>query len=251
MTGHLSENELIAFQLGETANADAMAAHLEDCSLCAAAAESIAETLRVFSGDAVPEANLDHAWQRLRGSLPPLAAKSAPPQSRRSRRWLAQGLLLWTSGAALAACLLGVGVLHRPHGTRVLNPAALQPGPLTASPRDPNVSAHLSDAERLLTEIDHASGSLDEATRERAAELLVTNALYVERAERDGDTAQASVLEQLGRTLTSVEHEPAEPRKGWNLRMEMNTSGLLLDIRILQQNDAEPALSQPARKERP
>ncbi len=254
LIGHLSEDELIAFQLGETAGSARMAAHLEHCALCAASAESIAQTLRVFSAGPVPEANLDHAWQRLRGSLPLLPAKSQPRPNHRWRRPLA-----WIGTAAVAASLLGVAILHLPHGTRTLpaptTTAALQPGPLTAYPRDHNVAAHLDSAERLLTEIDHAAGPLDQATRDRAAQLLLTNALYVQRAQQDGDTAQASVLEQLGRTLTTVEHEPPKPSKSWNLRLEMNTSGLLLDIRILQQNDAEPTSPEPAisepTKERP
>ena len=248
MSPHLSEENLIAYQLGETPEPAAMAAHLEQCVLCAAAAESIAETLRVFSADPVPAANLDHAWQRLRSALPPLAAKSNRSQS---RRWFARWPLLWTSGFALAAGLLGVAVLHLPHKTRIQHLAALQPGPLTSYPQARSVTAHLSNAERLLTEIDHTSGPLDQATRERAAELLLTNALYVQRAQRDGDTAQASVLEQLGRTLTSVEHQPLNPPKRWNLRLEMNTSGLLLDLRILQQNDAELTGPQSAIKDRP
>ena len=139
MSPHLSEENLIAYQLGETPEPAAMAAHLEQCVLCAAAAESIAETLRVFSADPVPAANLDHAWQRLRSALPPLAAKSNRSQS---RRWFARWPLLWTSGFALAAGLLGVAVLHLPHKTRIQHLAALQPGPLTSYPQARSVTAH-------------------------------------------------------------------------------------------------------------
>ena len=182
--------------------------------------------------------------------MPLLPAVSA--RSRKHRwvpRWPLARPLFWSGISVLAVCLLGFAVLQLPHRARIPatpSTANLQPGPLTAFPQDGNVAVHLDNAERLLTEIDHTSGPLDEATRERAAQLLLTNALFVQRAQQDGDTAQAAVLEQLGRTLTSVEHQPVNPRKSWSLRMEMNTSGLLLDIRILQQNDAEPAL-----KERP
>ena len=49
--------------------------------------------------------------------------------------------------------------------------------------------------------------------------------------------AEASVLEDLGRTLTTIDHEPAGPGKSYEVRLDMTTRGLLLDIRILQQND--------------
>jgi len=44
-------------------------------------------------------------------------------------------------------------------------------------------------------------------------------------------------LENLGRVLTTLDNEPETQHSTWRLRLEMNTSGLLLDIRILQQND--------------
>lgn len=243
MTPHLSEEELIGYQLGEMAESAAMARHLEQCALCSEMAESIAETLRVFSADPVPEADVEQAWQRLRGSLPLLSASSGQPAK---RRWMAgwRKPLAWTTGAALAACLSGLSVVRLARAPGVLpglsKTAKLPAGPLTVYPRDEELAAHLGDAERLLTELDHSAGPLDAGARERAAQLMLTNALYVQRAQREGDMAQASVLEELGRTLTTLEHEPAKPNKSWDVRMEMNTGGLLLDIRILQQNDSEP-----------
>jgi hypothetical protein len=179
---------------------------------------------------------LEHAWQRLRGSLPALAP--AAPASKR-RGWLG-----WLAVPALAlACLAGVVVrVHPPARPGAV--AHLRRGPLTAQPSDPEVAAHLEDAERLLTEINHADGALDEPTRQRAERLLISNAVYVQRARSTGDVAEAAVLEELGRTLTDVEHAPATPRKSWDLRMEMNTSGLLLDIRVLEQNDSDETRDQ-------
>ena len=229
---HRSEEELIAYQLGESVDHAATAAHLEQCGECAQMAESIAETLRVFSGEAVPSVNLEHAWQRLRGNLPVLAA--GEPRMKR-RRWLGWLAIPALTAALLAAALFSAGV-HLHHSAAPGGMAHLPPGPLTAQPKDPEVAAHLENAERLLTEINHADGSLDEPTRERAEQLLISNAVYVQRARHSGDVAEASVLEELGRTLTNVEHAPAEPKKSWDVRMEMNTSGLLLDIRVLEQN---------------
>ena len=66
---HFSEEDLIAYQLHESSDESTISMHLESCSECADLSESIAETLRVFSADPVPQPDLEHNWQRLRGNL--------------------------------------------------------------------------------------------------------------------------------------------------------------------------------------
>jgi len=236
---HIAEEDLIAYQLHEATDARAIREHLELCPECANTAESIAETLRVFSAEPVPQANLDHVWQRLRGSLP------APPLAKgRTQLWR------WLAAPALAGALLVAffAMHHHPaiHGDNAT--AHLHPGPLTEQPRDPDLAGHLDNAERLLTEVSHANGSLDETTRSQAHDLLLSNALYVRKANDDGDLAEAAVLEKLGRTLTTLEHEPTGSGNaddtGSGLHLSLGMNGLLLDIRILQQNDSTPKESQ-------
>ncbi len=232
---HLPEEDLIAYQLHESREQGAIQEHLEHCSECAATSESIAETLRVFSADPVPQANLDHAWQRLRGNLTTL-----PPQARRrfGLRWRWMWPLMGTVlGALLLVAFVGVH-LHRGAERRRATLAFHKPGPLTEQPVDPAIANHLDSAERLLTEVNHASGPLDDSTRNQAHDLLLKNAVYVHKAHDQGDFAEASVLENLGRVLTTLDHEPLASDRGWHIRFEMNTDGLLLDIRILRQNDA-------------
>ena len=229
---HITEEDLIAYQLREAVDADAIRQHLEVCTECAGTAESIAETLRVFSAEPFPQANLDHAWQRLRGSLPPVIATP-----RRTRMWR------WLAAPALALALLLASVVtqrqlaRQGHDTSV----HLHAGPLTPEPREPDLANHLESAERLLTEVSHSDGPLDESTRAQAQNLLLSNAVYIRKANADGDVADAAVLDRLDRTLTTLEHEPTGKTNradgSWHLRIEMNTSGLLFDIRILQQND--------------
>ena len=84
-------------------------------------------------------------------------------------------------------------------------------GPLTTEPTDPAIANHLDAAERLLTEVNHTSGSLDPATRAQAHDLLLSNAVYVRTARDHGDLAQAAVLDDLGRVLTTLDNEP--PRR--------------------------------------
>ena len=244
---HFSEEDLIAYQLHESSDEAAIQRHLELCPECAATSDSIAETLRVFSSVPVPQPNLDHNWQRLRGNLSVLTP--AP------RRRFFPRFLLWPA-AGLAAVVLLLFAFVGVHITRDHDRiAALLPaierishtntainghGPLTTQPTgvaDPSMANHLDAAERLLTEVNHTSGSLDPATRAQAHQLLLSNAVYTSTARDHGDLAQAAVLDDLGRVLTTLDNEPTSPHSTLQVRLEMNTSGLLLDIRILRQND--------------
>lgn len=229
---HPSEEDLIAFHLHELADEASIRTHVEHCAACASLSESIAETLRVFSADAVPQANLDHAWQRLRINLPPLTPIPA------KRNWFSSARWNWSLAGLATAALLAVGVvtLHHPKPTNEY--AINRPGPLSNKPTDPTIANHLDSAERLLTEVNHSQGALDNVTRTEAHDLLLKNAVYISTAHHNGNLAQAAVLEDLGRVLTTIDHEPAnKPDDGWHVRITMNTDGLLLDIRILRQND--------------
>ena len=224
---HFPEEDLIAYQLHESSNETAIRRHLEECVQCAAVSESIAETLRVFSAEPVPKLDLERNWQRLRGNLSVLGADQP---KRFGLRWK----LIWSAiGLAMAALLVVVFIAS--HGSFTMktrpNLAINGHGPLTTEPRDPAIADHLDSAERLLTEVNNTQGPLDEITREQAHHLLLKNAIYVHAARESGDVAQAAVLENLGRVLTTLDNEPETPHSTWRLRLEMNTSGLLLDIR--------------------
>ena len=246
---HIPEDDLIAYHLREPGDdrddrdVRGIRAHFEACSDCAALSDSIAETLRVFSSAPIPHADLDLAWQNLQGRLPSAPAPSSNARRFSSRPWALQWRRPWVwsgIGIAFAMILLAVSFnvhTHRSAERRRADLAFDRPGPLTEQPTDPAIANHLDSAERLLTEVNHASGPLDETTRSQAHDLLLKNAVYVHQARDGGDLAEASILENLGRVLTTLDHEPP-PDKGWHIRLEMNTDGLLLDIRILRQNDA-------------
>jgi hypothetical protein len=241
---HFSEEDLIAYQLHESSDEASIRRHLEACSECAVLSDSIAETLRIFSSEPVPQPDLERNWHRLRGNLSVLT----PP----SRRRFFPRIALWSTAGLIAAGLLlviFVGVhVTRDHDriaallpaiNRVSHPNATAingHGPLTTEPIDPAVANHLDTAERLLTEVNHTSGALDPATRAQAHDLLLSNALYVRTARDHGDLAQAAVLDDLGRVLTTLDND-SSTHNTLQVRLEMNTSGLLLDIRILRQND--------------
>jgi hypothetical protein len=231
---HFSEEELIAYQLRETSDEAAIYRHLESCITCADLSESIAETLRVFSADPVPQLDLEHNWQRLRGNLRVLTPDSRSRFDFLRRRWA------WPAVGFIAATMVLFAVFgmhaHRTFDAKRSH-AVNGHGPLTTEPTDPAIANHLDAAERLLTEVNNSSGPLDDTTREQAHHLLLQNAVYVRNAKDSGDVAEAAILENFGRVLTTLDNEPPTTHSAWRLRLEMNTSGLLLDIRILRQND--------------
>jgi hypothetical protein len=232
---HFSEEELIAYQFHESSDEASISRHLENCSECADLSESIAETLRVFSADPVPQPDLERSWQKLRGNLGVLT-----PERRRGFVFLNWHWAWPAIGLATAALILLVvfGMrVHRASETKRNNVALNLPGPLTLEPADPAIANHLDAAERLLTEVNNSSGPLDDTTRAQAHDLLLKNAVYVQNARNSGDLAEAALLENFGRVLTTLDNEPQTQHSTWRLRLEMNTSGLLLDIRILRQND--------------
>jgi hypothetical protein len=231
---HFSEEELIAYQLHENSDETAISRHLENCTECADLSESIAETLRVFSADPVPQPDVEQNWQQLRGNLSVLTPERHRGFNLLRRQW-AWPAIGFATAALVLLTVFGMRT-HRIGATRH-NIAVNGHGPLTTEPTDPAIANHLEAAERLLTEVNNSPGALDDATRKQAHNLLLKNAVYVRSARDSGDLAEAAVLENFGRVLTTLDNEPPTPHGTWRLRLEMNTRGLLLDIRILQQND--------------
>lgn len=225
---HYSQDEIIAFHMGDALDENAIRTHIAQCEACGELSDSVAETLRVFSADRVPHADFETSWQRVRSCM---GVPAAP--SRRS--WWTR--FAWPAvGSVCAALLLTLFVVHH-HNVqrRQANYAFNRPGPLTTEPIDER--EHLDAAERFLTEVNHSHGELDDATLQSARSLSLSNAMYVQKAQQRGDMVEAATLENLGHVLTDMQHQPKKNSGTWRLRLEMNTNGLLLDIRILQQND--------------
>ncbi|ADV81284.1 hypothetical protein [Terriglobus saanensis] len=225
-TNHFSEDDLIAFHLNESKDEAAIRQHLDTCGTCGELSDSIAETLRVFSAEPVPTPDFETSWQRVRGNLTVLAK----PQK---KSWWK--IAAWPALGTLTAVLLLTIAFVVSHQKQKTNTYAFnRPGPLTTAPADER--NHLDAAERLLTTVNHTSGELDDTTRTQARTLALRNAVYVQQATQRGDLVEASTLESLGRVLTSLDNE-SHKSSTFRLRVEMNTDGLLLDIRILRQND--------------
>ncbi len=221
------EQELIAFHLGEPCDETGIRSRLQEDETFAALSESVARTLRVFSAEPIPAPDTEAAWQQLKVTLPVLEKES------KSRRW--RWFVLAPVGV-FALLLVAVGLLLPRLRSRQLQPdeagiVHLRPPAGTAGTED--ISQHLDRAERWLTVVNHASAPLDDDTRAEGQKLLMSNAVYMRDARANGDLPDAYELERLGRVLTTANHAN---ENGVQLRVEMNTDGLLFDLRILRQN---------------
>ncbi|MBS1823452.1 MAG: hypothetical protein JST61_16010 [Acidobacteria bacterium] len=253
---HFNEEELIDYHYGESvsADADSVARHLRECADCARSYAAIERDLAEIAVPATPVRGEDYGqqvWDGIRGSL---RAYPAPER----RRWFqfAPGSQ-WKGLAAVAACLLVIagaffaGRLweHRNPQHPVANNAAGDQG------REKVVLVvlgdHLDRSERLLVELKHAEPSTEGPIQAEARELLASNRLYRESVKQAGDPTLANALDHLERVLIEVSNEPAglSQAKLDELQKEMNTDGLLFEVRVLRsrvQDDVEQRENKPA-----
>jgi len=96
---------------------------------------------------------------------------------------------------------------------------------------------HLDRSERLLVELNHAEDAVASAPlQSEARELLATNRLVRQSVSQVRDPAVEASLERLERLLVELANQPGGLSEAdlKRLRQEMNTDGLLFDIRVLR-----------------
>jgi maltooligosyltrehalose synthase len=111
---------------------------------------------------------------------------------------------------------------------------------------------HLDRTERLLVALEHADSS-DRAEnaelQSEARELLASNRLYRTTASDAGDPALAGALDRLEGVLAEIANDPNLTAEDLaRVRKEMNTEGILFEIRVLRERRAdELSGAQPAK----
>src|SRR5271163_1844171 len=234
---HLEEAELIEHYYGESANMGESERHLKACPVCA---KRYAELCRDLDGVAAPtppargEDYVEQVWQSIDASLPVYEK----PKSSWIRYYRPLG---WA-----AACVLLVAVTfvagrrwERKQASSVavtIDPQARQRVVIVV------LGDHLDRSERLLVELNHANDPAEAAPlQSEARELLATNRLVRQSASQAGDPQVEASLDRLERLLIELANEPdglseADLKR---LRQEMNTDGLLFDIRVLRSHVVE------------
>ena len=241
---HLSEEELIEHYYEESVRGADAERHLKACTACA---RSFAELRRDLDGvkPLSPPARGDdygeRVWQSIRGSL--------PVYERPRRAWRLTQLWKPLALAATCALLIVTAFFAGRQWQRQQTPTlAVVPSNGTIDPQARQrvvivvLGDHLDRSERLLVELNHANDSAEAAPlQSEARELLATNRLVRQSASQAGDPQVEASLDRLERLLIELANEPdglseADLKR---LREEMNTDGLLFDIRVLRSHVVE------------
>lgn len=241
---HLTEEQLVDHYYGEAENFDNVAQHLRQCTQCTQAYASLANDLSEIVTIEPPALEANYAakvWQSIR---PSLLVHEKPKRS-----WLP--LLHWKGLSLATACLLLLSAAFFA-GRQWEHRNPQQPTVATTATTDQGkqrvivvvLGDHLDRSERLLVELKHADPSSEAPIQSEARELLSANRLYRESARQAGDPALASALDHLERVLMEVANEPAglSQVRLDELQKEMNTDGLLFEVRVLRsrmQDDAQ------------
>jgi hypothetical protein len=238
---HLNEAELIEHYYDESASPADCERHLKACAVCAKRYAEVRRDLDGVKPLAPPVRGEDYGeqvWQSIRSSLP---AYEKP-----NRSWIR----LWRPLGWAAACalLVAVAFVAGRHWERKQTPSVAVSADPQARQRVVVVvlGDHLDRSERLLVELNHA-GSNDMSAmplRGEARELLANNRLVRQSAIQAGDLNVEASLDRLERLLVELANQPDEPSEADlnRLRQEMNTDGLLFDIRILRSRVGSRAL---------
>jgi hypothetical protein len=234
---HLTEAELVDHYYGEAAAPASAEHHLRECHVCAEAYAALRQDLASIKFSAVPARAASHGeqvWQSLRNSL--------PVYQKQKRRWvnfnLLQGLGYATAYIVLIAAVFFAGRQweHRQH-PNIQSAGTDQP----AQPIIPMIvfvlGDHFDRSERLLVELNHANdASAVMPVKAEAQDLLTANRLYRESASRAGDRQLTAALDRLERVLVEIVNEPegSSPAQLARLQKDMNTDGLLFEVRVLR-----------------
>jgi len=242
---HLTEEELIAMYYGEAsddASTDEMNAHLRACRECGARSAELRRELESIRPEPVPARSPEYGeqiWRKLEPSLTPYA------QRRNGwRSWFHFRMLMVAATCAALTALAFVGGRYwERHVARPLQLAG-SGGP-QAKRRVVLVvlTDHLDRTERLLVALDHADGgdaAENAQLQTEARELLASNRLYRATASDAGDPAMAAAIDRVQRVLAEVANNPNLTSADLaRLRDEINTEGILFEIRVLLERTPE------------
>ncbi|HEX7159044.1 MAG TPA: hypothetical protein VF214_08530 [Edaphobacter sp.] len=235
---HLTEYQLIEHYYGESENPTRTASHLSECTDCANTFATLSRDLSEIQSITPPECSADYGaqvWQSIRNSV----AVHEPRQKR--NRWFSMNLWSGLSFATAALVLLAAAFFA---GRQWEHRNSQSPANVATASGDNGqvkervvllvLGDHLDRSERLLVSLKHADTAAP--VQAEARDLLAANRLYRESAAGLNDPALTAALDRLERVLIEVANQPGEltPERLDQLQRQMNTDGLLFEVRVLR-----------------
>jgi hypothetical protein len=245
---HLTEEQLIEHYYAESSQSARIDHHLRECNTCAETYAELRGDLDAIAPIMAPaeEALGERVWQSIRNLVPVYRQKQ-------QGLWQRFSNLKAQSFAAACALLIAVAFLVGRQWDNHPRPTQIQ----TASNNQLHqtivlvvLGDHLGRSERLLVALKHGdSAESTTLVKAEAQDLLSANRFYRESVTKSGDPAFAAALDRLERVLAEIANEPdnASSTRLAELQKELNTDGLLFEVRVLRSHvQDEPEEQQPA-----
>jgi hypothetical protein len=236
---HLTEEELIEHYYSEDFYKAEAEMHLQACKRCAQAYEELGKFLGSVRAPEAPARDSDYGarvWQAIGGSLQPYQPKKKLSYFRWPQLAYAAACLLFLAGAFVAGRMW-----EHAHAKPLLASAPQQSKERVVLFVLDN---HLDRSERLLVQLNHAGAEEENAglpLQAEARQLLTDNRLYRQSVAQTNDPLLAAALDHLERVLVEVANSPDALTSADIARIEkeMNTQGLLFQIRVLRTKVSE------------
>lgn len=246
---HLTEEQLVEHYYAESPRSARIERHLRECGACAETYAELRGDLDAIEPIAPPARDALHGeriWRSIRNFVPVYEQK---PQG----FWRRFGTQKALGFATACTLLIAIGFFAGRQSEKHQGPPLIQTVANT-QPRQPIVlvvlGEHLGRSERLLVALKHGDSTESTAlVKAEAQDLLSANRFYRESATKSGDPAFAAALDRLERVLIEIANEPddASPARLAELQQELNTDGLLFEVRVLrshvqdEQKEQQPA----------
>jgi hypothetical protein len=235
---HLTEEEMVAHYYSEDVSKAEAEMHLQACKQCAQVYEEFGKLLESVHAPVVPPRGAEYGaqvWQSIQGSLQTYGPKRKRPFFRWPQFVYAAACLLFVAGAFWAGRMW-----EHTHSKPVVVRSAQQTKERVVLFVLDN---HLDRSERLLVQLNHASDRdyVDFPLQAEAQQLLSDNQLYRQSAAQANDPLLNAALDHLERVLLEVANSGKElsSKDIENIQKEMNTQGLLFQIRVLRARVSE------------
>jgi hypothetical protein len=246
---HLTEEQLIEYYYEESPQSTRIDRHLRECNKCAETYAELRSDLDAIEPITAPSRAAGHGeqiWQSIRNFVPVYEQKQ-------QRLWQRFSNLKGLSFATACTLLIAVAFFAGRQWENYQRPPQIQTAANNRT-RQPIVLVvlgdHLGRSERLLVGLKHGDSAESTALiKAEAQDLLSANRFYRESATKSGDPAFAGALDRLERVLVEIANEPdnASPARLAELQKELNTDGLLFEVRVLRsrvqedQKEQQPA----------